>query len=107
MAAIAARRYHDLRFVEVEVDSLEQLKRLLTIEPGVIDIVLLDNMPPPMMREAVKMRDTANASLQLEASGGVNHDTVRAIAESGVDRISIGALTHSVACLDVGLDIAT
>ncbi|HVP72736.1 MAG TPA: carboxylating nicotinate-nucleotide diphosphorylase [Phycisphaerales bacterium] len=107
VAAIAARRYHDLRFVEVEVDSLEQLKRLLTIEPGVIDIVLLDNMPPPMMREAVKMRDTANASLQLEASGGVNHDTVRAIAESGVDRISIGALTHSVACLDVGLDIAT
>ena len=104
-AAIAARRDHDLRFVEVEVDSLEQLKRLLTIEPGVIDIVLLDNMSPPTMREAVKMRNAANASLQLEASGGVNLETVCAIAESGVDRISVGALTHSVTCLDVGLDI--
>lgn len=106
-AAIAARKHNDVRFVEVEVDSLEQLKRLLTIEPGVIDIVLLDNMKPDVMREAVKMRDAANTSLQLEASGGVNLDTVRAIAESGVDRISVGALTHSVTCLDVGLDIRT
>lgn len=104
-AATQARKDHDLRFVEVEVDSLEQFKRLLTIEPGVIDIVLLDNMMPDMMREAATMRDTANTSLQLEASGGVNLETVRAIAESGVDRISVGALTHSVTCLDVGLDI--
>lgn len=107
VAAIEARRRVDLRFVEVEVDSLDQFRNLLTIEPGVIDIVLLDNMPPPMMREAVKLRDTANTSLQLEASGGVNLETVRAIAESGVDRISVGALTHSVTCLDVGLDIRT
>jgi nicotinate-nucleotide pyrophosphorylase (carboxylating) len=104
-AAIAARKHHDLRFIEVEVDSLGQLKQLLTIEPGVIDIVLLDNMAPSAMREAVRLRDAANTSLQLEASGGVNLETVRAIAESGVDRISVGALTHSATCLDVGLDI--
>lgn len=104
-AAIAARARYDLRFVEVEVDSLDQMRRLLTIEPGVIDIILLDNMKPDMMREAVRMRDAANTSLQLEASGGVNLESVRSIAESGVDRISVGALTHSVTCLDVGLDV--
>jgi nicotinate-nucleotide pyrophosphorylase (carboxylating) len=104
-AAKQARARHDLRFVEVEVDSLDQFKQLLRIEPGVIDIVLLDNMPPPQMREAVKMRDASDLALQLEASGGVNLETVRAIAESGVDRISVGALTHSVTCLDVGLDV--
>lgn len=106
-AAISARKRHDLRFVEVEVDSLAQMKQLLTIEPGVIDIVLLDNMAPPQMKEAVELRNAANTALQLEASGGVNLETVRAIAESGVDRISVGALTHSVTCLDVGLDIRT
>ncbi len=104
-AAKQARSRHDLRFVEVEVDSLDQLKRLLMIEPGVIDIILLDNMSPPMMRDAMKMRDDANPALLLEASGGVNLDTVKTIAESGVDRMSVGALTHSVTCLDVGLDV--
>jgi nicotinate-nucleotide pyrophosphorylase (carboxylating) len=104
-AAKHARTRNDLRFVEVEVDSLEQFRELLRIEPGVIDIVLLDNMPPPHMREAVKMRDTRNPALQLEASGGVNLDSVRSIAESGIDRISVGGLTHSVTCLDMGLDV--
>jgi nicotinate-nucleotide pyrophosphorylase (carboxylating) len=105
VAAKQARTRNDVRFVEVEVDSLKQFHELLRIEPGVIDIVLLDNMSPSNMREAVKIRDTANPALQLEASGGVNLETVRAIAESGVDRISVGALTHSVTCLDVGLDV--
>jgi nicotinate-nucleotide pyrophosphorylase (carboxylating) len=104
-AAKHARTRNDLRFVEVEVDSLDQFRQLLRMEPGVIDIVLLDNMPSPHMREAVKMRDTRNPALQLEASGGVNLDSVRGIAESGVDRISVGGLTHSVTCLDVGLDV--
>lgn len=104
-AAKHARRGHDLRFVEVEVDSLEQLKRLLTLESGIIDIILLDNMKPELLREAVRMRDAANPELLLEASGGVTLETVRDIAETGVDRISVGAITHSVTCLDVGLDI--
>jgi nicotinate-nucleotide pyrophosphorylase (carboxylating) len=104
-AAKHVRKRHDLRFVEVEVDSLDQLKKLLTLESGIIDIILLDNMQPDTLREAVRMRDAANPDLLLEASGGVNLETVREIAGTGVDRISVGAITHSAACLDVGLDI--
>ena len=87
--------------VEIEVDTLEQLQQVLPIKP---DIVLLDNMTPEQLREAVAMRDAAGVDIDLEASGGVNLDTVRAIAEAGVDRISVGALTHSAIGLDVGLD---
>ncbi len=87
--------------VEVEVDTLEQLEGLLPAGP---DIVLLDNMGPELLRQAVALRDAVTPSVQLEASGGVNLDTVRAIAESGVDRISVGALTHSAVVLDVALD---
>ena len=89
--------------VEVEVDTLEQLSDALAAEP---DIVLLDNMSPAQLSGAVGIRDAAQPDrcTQLEASGGVNLDTVRAIAESGVERISVGALTHSAVSLDVGLD---
>jgi nicotinate-nucleotide pyrophosphorylase (carboxylating) len=87
--------------VEVEVDSLDQLSEVLPQGP---DIVLLDNMTPDKLRQAVAMRDAANSSAELEASGGVNLSTVRAIAESGVERISVGALTHSAMSLDVALD---
>jgi nicotinate-nucleotide pyrophosphorylase (carboxylating) len=87
--------------VEVEVDRLDQLEQILPAQP---DIVLLDNMTPAKLREAVALRDTVAPSVELEASGGANLDTVRAIAETGVDRISVGALTHSAAALDVGLD---
>jgi nicotinate-nucleotide pyrophosphorylase (carboxylating) len=87
--------------VEVEVDTLEQLCEVLTAAP---DIVLLDNMSATTLREAVAIRDAVGSSAELEASGGVNLQTVRAIAESGVDRISVGALTHSAIGLDVGLD---
>jgi nicotinate-nucleotide pyrophosphorylase (carboxylating) len=87
--------------VEVEVDTLEQLAQVLPSRP---DIILLDNMPPARLREAVAMRDQAAAAVELEASGGINLSTVRAVAESGVDRISAGALTHSVEWFDVGLD---
>ena len=75
--------------VEVEVDSLEQLDQALAVRP---DIVLLDNMPLDQMREAVARRDAVAPGVKLEASGGVNLHTVRAIAETGVDRISVGAL---------------
>jgi nicotinate-nucleotide pyrophosphorylase (carboxylating) len=91
----------ELPLIEVEVDSLEQLKNVLAAEP---DIVLLDNMTPETLREAVALRDAAGSAARLESSGGVNLKTIRAIALSGVDRISVGALTHSARSLDIGLD---
>jgi len=87
--------------VEVEVDTLEQLDAALAAGP---DVVLLDNMPPDVLREAVRRRDAEAPGVQLEASGGVNLSTIRTIAETGVDRISVGALTHSATALDIGLD---
>ncbi len=101
--------------VQIEVDTLEQLRRLLDGAGDAVDIVLLDNMPPDTLREAVQIRDELSRRPEspaagrplLEASGGVTLDTVRAIAEAGVDRISIGALTHSAAALDLGLEIRT
>jgi nicotinate-nucleotide pyrophosphorylase (carboxylating) len=87
--------------IELEVDSIAQLREAL---PGRPDIVLLDNMTPDQMRQAVAIRDGARPRFALEASGGVQLGTVRAIAETGVDRISVGALTHSAAALDLALD---
>lgn len=87
--------------VEIEVDSLEQLRAVLPTEP---DIVLLDNMPLEELREAVTIRDAAGSCARLEASGGVNLDTVGTIAATGVERISVGAITHSARCLDIGVD---
>jgi nicotinate-nucleotide pyrophosphorylase (carboxylating) len=86
--------------IEIEVDTLDQLAQV--IAEGA-DVVLLDNMAPDMLRHAVAQVD---GRIRTEASGGVNLDTVKAIAESGVDMISIGALTHSAIVLDLGLDIA-
>ncbi|HEV8061572.1 MAG TPA: nicotinate-nucleotide diphosphorylase (carboxylating), partial [Gemmataceae bacterium] len=87
--------------LECEVDALEQLERVLPARP---DIVLLDNMTPAQLRIAVQMRNADGPGIRLEASGGVNLTTVRAIAETGVDRISVGALTHSAVAQDIGLD---
>jgi nicotinate-nucleotide pyrophosphorylase (carboxylating) len=87
--------------VEVEVDSLEQLALVLPKQP---DMVLLDNMSLDQLRQAVVLRDASEVITQLEASGGVNLTTVADIAQTGVDRISVGALTHSAAALDVALD---
>lgn len=87
--------------IEVEVDSLEQLAQVLPVRP---DIVLLDNMSLDQLRQAVAMRNTAGSRTELEASGGVTLQTVRSIAETGVERVSSGALTHSAICLDVALD---
>ena len=86
--------------VEVEVDGLDQLDEALAAGP---DVIMLDNFTLPMLREAVAR--TAGR-ITLEASGGVNLETVRGIAETGVDVISVGALTHSAPALDVGLDVA-
>jgi nicotinate-nucleotide pyrophosphorylase (carboxylating) len=87
--------------VEIEVDSLDQLDRALDCRP---DMVLLDNMDLDQLREAVRRRAALAPKVLLEASGGVTLDTVRAIAETGVDRISVGALTHSAPALDIALD---
>ena len=84
--------------VECEVDSLDQLKQALTAGP---DVIMLDNFSLEDLRAAVEM---ASGRVILEASGGVNLDTVAAIAATGVDVISVGALTHSVSVLDIGLD---
>lgn len=104
-AITAARSMYDLRFVEVEVDRLEQLEIVLELESGLVDMVLLDNMDLTTMRQAVALRNATAQSILLEASGGVTLDTIRSIAETGVDRISVGAITHSAPCMDVALDV--
>jgi nicotinate-nucleotide pyrophosphorylase (carboxylating) len=85
--------------VEIEVDTLDQLRDV--VDEGA-DFVLLDNMSVADMHEAVKI---AAGKVKLEASGGINKTTVKEIAETGVDLISSGALTHSAPILDLGLDI--
>lgn len=85
--------------IEVEVDTLAQLEELLTLP---VDVVLLDNMDPATLARAVAMVD---GRMLTEASGTVTLDSVRAIAEAGVDMISVGWITHSAPCLDLGLDM--
>ena len=85
--------------IEVEVDTLEQLEAALAAE---VDVVLLDNMRPEMLREAVRR---VAGRCRTEASGGITRDTVRAVAESGVDLVSVGWLTHGAPSLDVALDL--
>ena len=87
--------------IEVEVDTIAQLKDALQGSP---DIVLLDNMDVETLTEAVSLRDQQGSGVLLEASGGVNLDTVAGIARTGVERISVGALTHSAPALDLGFD---
>ncbi|MCA9281604.1 MAG: carboxylating nicotinate-nucleotide diphosphorylase [Phycisphaeraceae bacterium] len=95
-----------LRFIEVEVTSLDQLAVLLALPEGTIDFVLLDNMNCAMMKAAVEQRDNTAPHILLEASGGVTLDTIADIARTGVDRISVGAITHSSPALDLALDFA-
>jgi nicotinate-nucleotide pyrophosphorylase (carboxylating) len=89
--------YGDQYRVEVEVKTLDELDEALAAGP---DLILLDNMDVPTLRRAV---DRADGQVPLEASGGVTLDTVAAIAETGVDRISVGALTHSASTLDLSI----
>jgi len=85
--------------IEIEVDSAVQLQAVIPLEP---DRILLDNMSTDQLRKAVLL--TAGSGIYLEASGGITLDTVRAVADTGVDGISVGMLTHSVMSSDVGLD---
>jgi nicotinate-nucleotide pyrophosphorylase (carboxylating) len=87
--------------IEVEVDTLQQLEVVLPLHP---EIVLLDNFSLSDIQTAVVARDHTSPSTKLEASGGVTLSTVRDIARTGVDRISVGAITHSAPALDIALD---
>jgi len=89
--------------IEVEVDTLAQLEDALRGNP---DIVLLDNMNPTQLREAVTIRNSSAPATLLEASGGITLETVAEIARTGVERISIGAVTHSAPALDLAFDWA-
>ena len=97
--ALALERASHTIKVEVEVESLDQVRE--AVDAGA-HIIMLDNMSVDLMREAMALID---GRAVVEASGGINMDTVRAVAETGVDLISIGALTHSVAALDISLDL--
>ena len=98
-AVRAARAGRPDLHVQAEADTLEQVRD--AIAAGA-DSVLVDNMPPDRLREAVRI---AAGRVRLEASGGITLETVRAVAETGVDAISIGALTHSVRALDISLEV--
>jgi nicotinate-nucleotide pyrophosphorylase (carboxylating) len=98
--SIAKLEPHDYT-VEVEVETLDQLDWVHLVAP---DIILLDNMTLDYLKEAVQWRDQKHRQLRLEASGGITLENVRAVAETGVDRISVGALTHSAPALDIALD---
>jgi nicotinate-nucleotide pyrophosphorylase (carboxylating) len=101
LAVAAARQLAPGLPVEVEVETWEQFEAALVCRP---EIVLLDNMPLEMLRRCVARRNEIAAGVLLEASGGVNLQTIGPIAATGVDRISVGALTHSAAALDIALD---
>ncbi len=103
-AVADARERYELSFVEVEVDTLEQLEAMLTLDEGVLDIILLDNMGVEQLVMGVEMRNAKGRLPLLEASGGVELAGMGDIARTGVDRISVGALTHHAVWLDIGLD---
>ncbi|NLY53952.1 MAG: carboxylating nicotinate-nucleotide diphosphorylase [Firmicutes bacterium] len=98
VAAVRRRVGHTVK-IEVEVETLEQLQEALESRA---DIIMLDNMPVEMMKEAVKL---AHGKAILEASGGITEENIVEVAKTGVDYISIGAITHSVTVLDISLDI--
>jgi nicotinate-nucleotide pyrophosphorylase (carboxylating) len=103
---VATSRSEDAsRLVEVEVDRLDQMREVLKVDG--VQVILLDNMDCPTMEQAVQLRDRAGrkGQVELEASGGVTLETVRSIASTGVERIAVGAVTHSAPALDIGLDV--
>ena len=101
LAVEAARKAYPLLAVEIEVESIEELKSALKAEP---EWIMLDNMPCDMMRECVRITREATKVTKLEASGGINLKTANAIAATGVDALSVGALTHSAPSIDLALE---
>ncbi|MFU8828328.1 MAG: carboxylating nicotinate-nucleotide diphosphorylase [Phycisphaerales bacterium] len=102
-----ARDTHTPSFIEIEVDTQDQLQTVLKAEqktPGLIDIILLDNMNPDQLTAAVRARNDLAPRILLEASGGITLETIGPIAQTGIDRISTGAITHQARSVDLGLD---
>lgn len=100
-AVLSARRLHPGVTLEVEVENLAELEEALRVDP---DIIMLDNFDLDTMRQAVA---TVDGRIKLEASGNVNLDTIRAIAETGVDYISVGSLTKDVWAIDLSMRFKT
>jgi nicotinate-nucleotide pyrophosphorylase (carboxylating) len=104
-AALTAARAHAPQLpCEVEVDNLDQLDEALALRA---ELVLLDNFSPDDCAEAVRRSQAAGGMTRLEASGGLSLDVARAYAETGVDYLAVGALTHSAAALDLGMDLVS
>lgn len=101
IAAVREQIPHTMK-IEIEVENLEQLQEALSAGP---DIIMYDNMKPDMMREATVIVKRIAPHILVEASGGVNLQTIKTIAETGVDIISVGRLTYSVSSLDISLDL--
>lgn len=102
-AIIAARKKVTSKIkVEVEIENLNELKDALLVNP---DIIMLDNMPPQLVKEAVLLKEKHSPKILLEASGNITLENIAEYAKTGVDMISVGALTHSVRSLDVSLEI--
>jgi nicotinate-nucleotide pyrophosphorylase (carboxylating) len=101
VAAARARIPHTMT-IEVETETIWQVEEAL--EAGA-DIIMLDNMPPARMAEAVRLIRARAPHVKIEASGGVTLETIRDIAATGVDIISVGGLTHSFASIDISLDL--
>jgi len=96
------RDKHPKLLIEVEADSIEQVREFVRLEA--VDVILLDNMSPEEIRKCLALR---RPGLKFEASGGVSLTTVRAIAETGVDYISVGQLTHSAPSIDFSLELCS
>lgn len=101
-AITRAKAAHHLLKIEVEVSSIEGVKDAVAAKA---DIIMLDNMPVPLMKDAVALARQMDPRVLLEASGNVSLDNVREIAETGVDLISVGALTHSARAVDISMKI--
>jgi nicotinate-nucleotide pyrophosphorylase (carboxylating) len=99
----AMRNRRGNQIIEIEVRSLDELK--LALEHGA-EAVLLDNMTPEQIRQAVEFAATLDRKVPLEASGGITLENIRAYAEAGVNFISVGALTHSVHAVDLSMRVA-
>lgn len=98
---LAKSNHSDEIPIEVEVDNLQQLEEALSAKP---DMILLDNMDCDTMKRAVELRNDSGCEIPLEASGGIGLENVRQVAERGVERISLGCLTHSATALDLAFD---
>lgn len=106
--AVSAARDHGPRsglwFAQMEADTLDQLRLVLEAGGCGLNVVLLDNMTPDQLRQAVAMRDAAGVPIQLEASGGITLESALLVAQTGVERLSVGSITHGAVSLDLGLD---